>query len=110
MCLSFSPINLSLLLHSSKSVEKVGATFPLPCIYIIIQLSWREESTDPGHLIDFFFFCNRLDEVRDNETIKMLRMSCVLIKDEELLLSPWIWNDFQEILFSKRGKREEHFA
>lgn len=40
----------------------------------------------------------------------MLRMSCLLIKDEELLLSPWIWNDFQEILFSKKVKREEHFA
>lgn len=39
--------------------------------------------------------------------IKMLRMSCVLIKDEELLLSPWIWNDFEEILFSKKGRREE---
>lgn len=86
MCLSFSPINLQLLPHSSKSLEKVGDTFPLPYIYIIVQFSGNKGST--GQLMNFFFFCNRMDEVRDNQTIKMLRKFCTLIKDNELLLSP----------------------
>lgn len=51
-----------------------------------------------------------MDEVRDNQMIKMLRKSCALIKDNELLPSPWARNDFQEILLSEKGRVEKHIA
>lgn len=50
------------------------------------------------------------DEIRDDQKIKMLQKLYAVAKDNDQFLSPWAWNDFQEIPLNEKGKMGKHIS